>query len=197
MSKAKKRPFLPDATFQFDETAILMFRTNMLNFEFVSALNQAYDLQLARVDDIPIESACYPCFSQYDPAARLAYVMIERSTQATCSPSFEYYDKLLLIHGRDAWDFQQRIYGDLSGVRPEPAANQILEHMHWQDLNDLNDGIFEAATFCLDEGRGVATSMYAGAADKMPKAIQAYMAKLRKFIGSTFEALEWHLCEEE
>lgn len=197
MSKAKKRPFLPDASFKFAETAILMFRTNMLNYEFVSALNQAYDLQLSRVDDIPIESAYYPCFSQYDPAARLAYVMIERSTQKTCHACFEYYDKLLLVHGRDAFDFQQRLYSDLTSTRPEPKAHQILEHLHWQDLNDLSDGIFASDFFHFDEQQCLATSMYTGAPEDMPKNTQTFLNKLKKFISSTFESLEWHLCEEE
>lgn len=197
MSKSKKRPFLPDASFRFDETSILMFRTNMLNYEFVAALNQACELQLARVDDIPIESACYPCFSQYDSAARLAFVAIERSKQETCNPCMGYYDKMLLVNGRDAFEFQQRLYGSLAGDRPEPPAQNILEHMQWQNMNDLGDGIFAVDTFCFDERRGVSTSMYPGAPEAMPKNTQTYLAKLKKFISSTFENLEWHLCEEE
>lgn len=196
MSKTKKRPFLPDASFRFDETSILMFRTNMLNYEFVAALNQARELQLARVDDIPIESAYYPCFSQYDPAARLAFVVIDRSTQETCNPCMGYYDKMMLVNGRDAFDYQRALYEDITGPRPEPPASDILGHMQWQNMNDLADGIFVADTFCFDERRGVSTSMHAGPPETMSKNTQAYLSKLKKFISSTFETLEWHLCED-
>lgn len=197
MSKTKKRPFLPPATLHFDDTSVLMFRTNMLNYEFVAALNQACELQLARVDDIPIESASHPCFSQYDPRARLAFVVIDRPAQEGCCPCMEYYDKMMLVNGRDAFDHQHALYQSLTCPRPEPPAANILEHMQWQNMNDLADGIFAADTFCFDERRGVSTSMHAGPPEAMPKHAQAYLAKLKKFFSSTLEALEWHLCEEE
>lgn len=196
MPKATKRPFLPEATFKLPKAAILLFRTNMLNYEFVAALNRACDLQLARVDDIPIESACHPCFSQYHESARLAFVLIEHSAQADGNAIFDYYDKMLIIHGRDAFDFQHKLYHDLTDSRPEPAAHRLLEHQHWQDLNDLSDGVIATDYFHFDEQTCLDTSICPGAPKAMPKQAQAFLDILSKFAKSTFKSLELHLCED-
>lgn len=199
MSKQKKSQFLPEATFTFDDTAIVMLRTNFLNFEFVKALNEACGLQLSRVWDLEVDGANHPCFSHYDEHTRLAYVVLEcppdHSATKEKGDVFEYYDKMLLIRGRDAWDFQTSFHDIVSHPRPEPE--QPLSHDIWENENNLREGIFVADTFCFSTRRGFSTSLYQGPRDSIPRVITTYSNKLNAFLDKTFNKLQWHLCDEE
>ena len=53
MARTKSPQFIPDPIFSFDDTAIVMFNTNMMNHEFAAKLNDALQLKLTRIDDIP------------------------------------------------------------------------------------------------------------------------------------------------
>ena len=194
--KKRGMPFLPDAIFTFDDTAAVMFRTSYLNHEFVSALNAAYKLRMSRVGDIELEEGDHPCYSYYDELSRLAYVVVGRPSGVDGTGCFDYYDKLLLVRGRDAWDFQQRLYEDLLGSRPEPAINEPLERQHWEMLNQLNEGVFGLDTFGFGR-RGTSTSLYGGPAERMPRATAAYLKRLQSFLTVLFDTLQWHLCNEE
>lgn len=201
MSKQKKSQFLPDATFTFDDTAIVMLRTNFLNFEFVKALNEACDLQLSRVWDLTIDNADYPCFSHYNEHTRLAFVMLESPFEPTKTKEegevFSYYDKMLLIRGRDAWDFQTKFYNTVSTSRPEPDHSQPLNHDIWEHENNLREGIFVSDTFCFSPQRGLSTSLHHGPKETMPRSTTSYVNKLSTFLAATFKLLQWHLCDEE
>lgn len=194
--KKRGRPFLPDAIFTFNDTAAVMFRTTYLNHEFVSALNAAYRLRLSRVADIELKGGDHPCYSYYDEHARLAYVVIGRPVSEDNTGCFGYYDKLLLVRGRDAWDFQQRIYSDLTEPRPEPSTDEPLDRQHWEMLNQLNEGAFVLDTFCFGQ-QGAVTSMYSGPIEDMPHKTAVFIKNLQSFLTSLFDNLQWHLCNEE
>jgi len=196
MTRRKPSHHLIDPTFTFDDTAVLMFRTNYRNYQFIMELNKAYQLELARIEDIDIDGTLYPCFSYYDEYSRLAYVMIERSMTDASDHVFEYYDKMLLVRGRDSWVFQKQIYTNAVENLPEPEPADLLDHRRWVLANQFKEGIFGVDTFSFSSRKGLATSLCPGPADTMPKATVTYMNRLRKFLDATFEAFQWHLCDE-
>lgn len=195
--KKRRTPFLPDATFTFEDTAAVMLRTSFQNHQFVAAFNAAYRLRLSRVDDLRLENGDHPCYSHYDDLARLAYVVVARPAVATGPDSFDYYDKLLLIRGRDAWDFQQRFYADLTEPRPAPPLDEPLARQHWELLNQLNEGVFGLDTFGFSTRQGIATTLHIGPVEVMPRSTTAYLKRLQAFLSTLFETLQWHLCLEE
>lgn len=194
-------PFLPDAIFTFDDTAAVMLRTTCLNHEFVSAFNAAYRLRMSRVADIELEGGNYPCYSYYDELARLAYVVVARPAVMSGQDYYNGNDKLLLVRGRDAWDFQQQLYSDLSRSpqqedRDEPPADEPLMRQHWELLKQLHESVFSLDTFSFGS-RGISTSMYTGPAERMPRSTAVYLKRLQTFLATLFDTLQWHLCNEE
>ena len=196
MPRKKQSPFLPDATFSFEDTAVLMFRTSYLNYQFVMEFNKAHTLALSRVEDIVLNEAEYPCFSYNDDYSHMAYVMIERSKVGTPDRVFDYYDKLLLVRGRDSWDFQQKLLDGMHQRGPEPSSADMLEHRRWVLSNNFNQGIFGIDSFGFSQRRGTSTSLYTGPAENMPKATATFLNRLHKFLETTFDILQWHLCED-
>ena len=206
---SKKTTFLPEAIFTFDDTTVVLLKTSFANYQFIMAFNKAYQLELARVDDVVLKDIPYHCFSYYDESARLAYVMIETPTAGPAYPSplsetaprppFDYYDKMLLIRGRDAWDFQNRLYHDLTDRLPEPDKNDWLIHSDWEHIQLLKEGVFTIDTCSFySQLEGVrATTLYTGPAEKMPTATKTQLRQLRAFLTTTFDVLQWHLLDEE
>jgi len=196
MSRKKPSRYLLDITFTFEDTAVLMFRTSYMNYQFVMELNKAYGLELSRFYDIQLDNTEHPCFSYNDEYARLGYVMIDRSASGPSDRVFEYYDKMLLVRGRDSWAFQKMIYNDIVEGVPEPDDSDLLGHRRWVLANSFKQGIFGVDTFGFSRRQGNITSLYTGPAEKMPRPTATYLNRLRKFLENTFETLQWHLCSE-
>lgn len=196
MPRKKPTQFLPDATFTFEDTAVLMFRTSYLNYQFVMGLNKAYGLELSRVNDMELNETAYPCYSFNDDYGHLAYVMIERSGAGVSDRIFDYYDKMLLVRGFCCWEIQKRVYSDIVEGVPEPPASDLLEHRRWLLSNGFRQGIFGVDTFGFSRRRGNTTSLYTGPAETMPKPTATYLNRLHKFLEATFDTLQWHLCED-
>ena len=88
----------------------------------------------------------------------------------------------------------QQLYDDITTRRPEPPADNLLDHHHWQSLNQLQEGIIDAATFSfLPNGQPDSTSLYSGPATEMPRRLQTYLTRLRQFLASVFATFEWAL----
>ena len=64
--KKKQLPKLPDPVFSFQDTAIVMMRTQDLAYQTAILLNEAYRLQLSRINDIYIGNTPHPCFFYHD-----------------------------------------------------------------------------------------------------------------------------------
>ena len=180
MARTKSPQFIPDPIFSFDDTAIVMFNTNMMNHEFAAKLNDALQLKLTRIDDIPIEDAVYPCFSCYDDETRLAFVLIERSPFGDSDPTFGPYEKMLLIRGRDAWDIQKQLYDAFLNNISEPNSDDIYEHRMWNQLHYFTSGIFDL-----------------GAPDKMPARTETYIKNLKKYLTILFEQIQSYVVDFE
>lgn len=202
----KKSPLIiPDPVFTYDDTAILLFRTHCMHYELAIALNEAYGLSLSRTDDIPLHEVNYPCFVYYDNPSHMAYVMIDSLVEGQADKVFKFYDKLLLVRGIDAWDIQQQFYNDLTSPsaplsRPNggaPSYESPAKVQHRRMLDRLSGLVFEPATFCFSDSRGIATSLYGGPVEAMPRATQAYMKSLRRFLDIAFDGLQWHLYDDD
>ncbi len=194
MPPTPKNRYFDDPEFKFDNTAIVLLNTSFANYEFVAALNQAYNLSLTRIDDLVLDVTSYPCFIYQDSVAWLYFVMLERSSFTPANAVFEYYDKMLLIRGRDAKYFQQRLYDDLTLPRPEPPTDELQLHHRWELLNMLCEGVFEPVTFNLKDSLGLTqTSLYSGPDGAMPRRLQTFISQLRQFLTDAFATFEWHL----
>ena len=190
--------YLDNPLFSFKETAIVMFNTQLTNCEFATALNQAYRLSLTRIDDLVVGITSYPCFIFHHNDLHLSYVLLEHPADAPASAPFDYYEKMLLIRGIDAWAFQQKIYEDLSIQQPEPPSDELLLHHNWVLANQLREGVFETATFNLSgNNRSPVTSLHLGPDDTMPKRLHTYLDKLQLFLKEVFTLFECHLSNPE
>ena len=186
MKNKKNNVLLSDATFTFDDTAVLMLQTQYHNFELAIALNSTYHLRLARVDNEGLQNIIPPCFSFYDDDTNLAYVLIDKPLQHTPDSPFAPYDKMLLIRGVKAWDFQQMLYNDLQMRQPEPDPDNYMDHQHWQQICQLKESIFPTDTFSFSPVTGTQTSLCPNGIVNMPKATAAYLKRLQKYLQKLF-----------
>ena len=186
--------YLDDPLFSFAISTMALLNTTFFNHELAMALNHAYGLKLRRIDDCPLGDSDLPCFIFHDPSTRLTFVVLDRPTAAAITTPFENYDKLLIVRGRDSRQFVQQLYDDITTRRPEPPADNLLDHHHWQSLNQLQEGIIDAATFSfLPNGQPDSTSLYSGPATEMPRRLQTYLTRLRQFLTTVFATFEWAL----
>ena len=197
MKNKKNNVLLSDATFTFDDTAVLMLQTQYHNFELAIALNSTYHLRLARVDNEGLQNIIPPCFSFYDDDTNLAYVLIDKSLQHTPDSPFAPYDKMLLIRGVKAWDFQQMLYNDLQMRQPEPDPDNYMDHQHWQQICQLKEYIFATDTFSFSPVTGTQTSLCPNGIVNMPKATAAYLKRLQKYLQKLFDVFIWLLCIDD
>jgi hypothetical protein len=211
----KKRPtILPDPVFTFNDTTIVMLRTRDYAFQLAIFLNEAYLLQLARIDDLYLNDTPYPCFFFHDEAAWLVYILIARPFQTIADPAFGDYDKMLLIRGRDSRRFpkmlydqmRNRRYGNAIGPAAEPDPTDLVAHRQWEICNQLSESIQQLDMFDFKNPlQPVSTlrlthveptlfpveSSVANATEQ--RAIANYHRQLQSFLGQTFDALHAHL----
>ena len=216
--KKKRTPFLPDPVFTFDDTAVVMMRTNDQAFQLAILLNEAYDLQFSRIDDIYINDTLYPCFLYHDEPAWLVYILIARPSTGEAFPAFANYDKMLLVRGRDSWSFQQtlydnmrdRRYGNALGTAAEPDPTDLLAHAQWEQLNRLSANLPSIDIFGFSNRRGAFSTLrlaepeptlfpvdHPATNSTENRAIADYHKLLQAFLLQTFEALNIHLCDED
>ena len=216
--KKKSPPRLPDPVFTFDDTAIVMLRTQDHAFQLALMLNEAYQLQLSRIDDIYIGDQLYPCFFYHDQPAWLVYLLIARPPQTIANPAFADYDKMLLIRGRDSWQFQKTFYDDIHirqygitlGSATEPDSYDLLGHYHWEQCNRLAESIQNIDIFGFSRRRDTVSTLRLTNAEPTlfpveasvakaseNRAIASYHKELQAFLEQTFESLQAHLCDEQ
>ena len=179
---------LRDSVFKFEDTAIVLIQTDYLNYQFIYALNQAYRLGMERVDDIELSGKTYPCFLAFNEVSRLTYVVLDVPVKP--------YNMMFLIRGRDAWEFQEKFYRNFSEGVEEPDATDIRDHQDWELLNELKGNLFSVDTFCFSSNLGQRSSLVFSTNPTALRARHTFLHRLRQFTGEVFDALEWHLCED-
>ena len=194
--KAQTSPlrYFEDSLFEPHNCALIMLNTTFLNFELAMALNNAYQLQLLRIDDCPVAGGQYPCFIHHDRATLLSFVMLDRPAAQTADPVFDIYDKMLIVRGRNSRPFINQLYDDVTTRLVEPPADELLQHNHWQALCLLGSGIIDAATFTPQpHGQLCATSLHPDASLPMPRRLATYLSRMQQFLTLAFQTFEWHL----
>jgi len=185
-------------TLSLRDTSVTLLKTNYTNLDFVVRFNRVYGLELARADNLLVKEADHPCFNYYSEAARLAFVMIERPAPQVKAPHFNYYDKMLLIQGRDAWDVQRQLFDDIATAPPEPDRDNYLEHEHWVLLNELKEGIFSIDTFDFRNSTRPATSLFPHPQEvPLPHPTLQYLNSLKAFLEESFELFHWLFGDNE
>lgn len=189
---------IPSSTFTTDDTAIVLFRTNLQNYQFASAFNDAYRMRLARTRNLILEDGEHPCFLYYSEAARITFVLVDKSSRNEGGDGFpfDYYDKMLLIRGRDAWDMQQRLLKDYTAQQPVLDPTEYLKIADLQALTRFYRDVIEMDTCSLNVRRGISTSLWTGPEVKMPRKVNTFLRKMNSFATMLFESLQWHLSPE-
>jgi hypothetical protein len=129
---------------KLEYTAVLMWNTHHQAFTFAFYLNQVYNLNLERRDDIESGDGATLCplYSCQSDNNQIAFFLVDRP--ATTSMQSEYFDKIMLIVGADAFEIAQNIYNETSQSGEKlPASPE-----HEEILNSfVETGIFECAMF--------------------------------------------------
>lgn len=193
MPNPTSRRYFDNPLFSFNDTAVILLKTSFMNHEAAISLNEAYSLALTRIDDIELDGGQYPVYIYQNDATRLSYVMLCAPHGGAANPCFDYYDKMVFVRGRDAQQFQRRLYDDLTLPHPEPPAADPLGHSHWELLTLLSQGVFEPATVSFARSGEPVTSLYGGPAASMPPKLQKQLKQLKKFLADLFSTFEWHL----
>lgn len=193
MQTSSLNRYFENPEFKLDETTVVLLRSNFMNHEAAISLNEAYHLNLTRIDDLELENRLYPVFIYHSAASYTSFVLIAAPTKGNPNPCFNYYDKILFIRGRNAKKIQQNIYDDLSLLRPEPPASDILQHNRWELLNMLHQGIFEPATLNFTPNGNAVTSLFNGPEENMPRKLHTQIKQFKEFFTKLYSAFEWHL----
>ncbi|MBP5190829.1 MAG: hypothetical protein J6031_07955 [Bacteroidales bacterium] len=143
---AKQEKFIFDYEGYFDEklenTAILMWSTHHPAFTFAFYLNQLYNLNLERQDDITSEGGNNKLYSYQSDADHHAFFLIEQPTQGSSA----IFDKILLVMGADAFETAQYIYDETSkSVGQSHTTSPSERDTILQSF--IENGIFESALF--------------------------------------------------
>ena len=184
-----------DTRFAFENSSVTLLHTNMVNHEFVMAYNRGWGLRLVRKDNLAVDGGSLPYYVYDDRRTGLTHVVIAaslaRRSGASSVPNgcpFDRYDKLLLVRGRDTWDFQQQLYDSFVEPAPEPDATEPLLVEDWRGRRAFYDGIFAIDTFCFASSRGFASSLLP-AGGNVPRVTQRFLKNLEKFLSLTFEEI--------
>lgn len=197
MQTSSLKRYFENPEFNLIETSVVLLRSSFMNHEAAISLNEAYHLNLTRIDDLKLENRLYPVYIYHNATSRMSFILIAAPIEGEPNPCFDYYDKILFIRGRDAKKTQRKIYDDLSLLRPEPPASEILQHKRWELLNMLHQGIFEPATLNFikesDDVISPVTSLFNGPEENMPRKLHTQIKQLKDFFTKLYSAFEWHL----
>lgn len=195
MPRKKQQRLLYDATFTHEDTAVLLFKTSYESYEFVWQFNNAYSLEVARVDDLEIGGTHYSCFCHNDECARLVYVVIGCPKSGSQDAVFGYYDQMVLVRGVKAWEFQRDVYEEVAENGTEPPACEYAAHRRWVLSNEFRQKMFSVDWFDFRSG-GIVSSILKGQSDEIPSSVALSHRRIRTFLDKVFDVLQWHLCED-
>ena len=193
MPTKKKHQLFADPEFTFENTFILMMQSSLMGHELIIALNDIYDLRLARNDDVDINGLLHPCYSYYNDETRQSFVVINKPMGQMADPAFAFYNSILLIRGSQAKELQLQIYNDLTGTSIRPEEHQLREMMYWEKGYQLYGHIVAIDTFDFSKPGEPETSMHLNPLVPMSSATVSYLKKLVKFLGSAFETILYEL----
>lgn len=197
MKRKRQIPYLPDPLFSFENTCVAMLKTSYINFELVMAMNRAYKLDLAHgVNNMEIEGKTYPYFKYEDEDKMLTYILIDKPYMVQKDRVFDYYDKLLLVRGRDAWDFMKILFQHLTSLMPKPDEYDLLGTELLNNVNWLKEGIFDINIYRFSSTDQVETTAGIGETSRHSARIPSYVSFLKQFLEEGFVGLMSVLCEE-
>lgn len=150
---------------KLENIAVLMWNTRHPAFTFAFYLNQLYNLNLERRDDIASpngdESRC-TLYSWQSNVDQQAYFLIEQPID-TANAGGTFFDKILLIVGAEVFDTARRIYDETSqtiGIADSPTTPERDEMLR----TFVETGIFESALFDFSDPDRPETTYFPSAA---------------------------------
>ena len=181
-----KKHILPaDPEFTTADTAVMMFATQYPNYEFILELNDAYGMQLSRVDNITVDESSHPCYCYSDELARLDFVIIYQPEGEGKCPCFTYYDKMLLVRGRDRMEFLQQMYHDLHISSHTASQTGLSQYPCRERLHRLTDNVFDLDYFDLGGGASSLRSVE----DRTSTKATTLLRQLKTFLNVAFKGL--------
>jgi hypothetical protein len=176
----------------FETTAILTWSTHYPPFTFVFYLNQLYNMQLERQEDIILEqkSGQMKCTVYYgqDNIKHIAYILVDNSNNPTGASRESIFDKTLLIKGPDAHHIARNIYDD---INEERAIGEYADNNEALLGMFVDSGILESAMFDFSD-REEPKSTYFGDTqnEKMLRKQQRFMKEQRIFFSDILLAVD-------
>lgn len=176
-----------------ETTAILAWNTSYSAYTFAFHLNQLFGLELQRHDDIRLstlkEEIQCSVYTYDDLVNHLSFYLIENGLASRQQVrELSYFDKMLLIHGAEAFDRAQQIYDDLNA--PERTGLDLIA-MQRESLrmSFVSSGIVESVSFDFSDPDEPRSSMIAANATPNKKQ-QAFLDYQKKYIQGIFVELD-------
>lgn len=198
MAKQEKLDFDYEEYFDsiLETTAILMWSTRHEAYTFAFYLNQLYNMNLERRDNIKIErkSGDLNCsiFHHQSNLKRYTYILVDNgNVQPTAKKNATFFDKTLFIMGEEARSTAQRIYDEIQtgdstlGGFSDPDRDEMLKSF-------INSGILECALFDFSDPETPFTSYFpeTQASETLEKKRQKFLREQRLYITDLFLAID-------
>lgn len=118
--------------------AMLMFHNVAPNYAFVDDLNHLYNLQLGRINDMPLDGANWPIFTYHDSLFKLSYYLIERPLgHETPISTWTAGHKLLIVIGDRAGSVVEAIHNEFCSATSTADPTDLLAAEHANLLADM------------------------------------------------------------
>ena len=161
------------------DTAVLMWGMTAEMYNMAIGLNRIYELNLTRDDDLMVNTVVCPCFTYTDDIRQLFYVLIGNPRfSGGLGGRMNYYDAILMIIGDDAWNMQQKIYGDYSGMRPLPDYFDWQGQALYEALRESMATVTHTDYFDFRDETAPKSSVYANFSEKVSSKISGYFKEL-------------------
>ena len=165
------------------DTAVLMFNRPDELYGLAISLNEIYDLNLVRDDDLIVSTGrgpidC-PCFTYTDNLRQIFYVLIGNPIfSGGLGGRMNYYHAILMINGDFAWDCQRKMYNDIYSNVPVPPEYDWKGQQSYSALQSLRSSVAQIDYFDFRNEDAPVSSVYANFSAKVTDRINSYLHEL-------------------
>lgn len=127
--------------FDTKNSACLLWKTEMPNYQFVAAFNDLFETHLSRQEDIEIFGTnTFPIFIYFNEVSQLYYFLID-NIDHKIDPVLKDFDFVMIINGRDAFEKQIALYNDFYNQQSIFGFEDYLSKVHHTNLTEFKQHI--------------------------------------------------------
>lgn len=176
------------------DTAVLVWAMSAEPYSMAMGLNEIYGLNLTRDDDLMVNTSLQtvvcPCFTFTDDIRQMFYVLIGNPIlSGGLGGRMNNYNAILMINGDNAWDMQQRMYGDFCGMRPKPEEFDWRECQRYETLRNMAASVIQTDYFDLRDETAPRSSVYSNFSERATSKINTYFKELEICLESVMLAI--------